>query len=168
VFPIELNSVNLSFAPGETIKSITIPTYTWNERYYENRNFQLRCQQVGTSEFSTGNGTIIYKPNIKFSDNIPYPLTTNEGDLINLDVVVEGAILNETNVNYSISSDEAIDGVDFIDETGGSISFLPGENLKTISIRALDNGVGNRAKSIQVTLGPLTTNVDDVDILHSY
>jgi len=153
----------LSFQKGQKLKTVSILTYA-RDTDFGTKTFQLICKQIGTSESSTGIANIFYKPNIRLVS--PFSNTINEGESFNFEVSIEGdPVTIDTTIKYSIRSDTAINGEDYLDETNGAVTFMPGETSKTISIKSVDDNSLQRARELEITLDEAVTNSEGVDVV---
>jgi len=154
----------LTFSKGQKRKEINVETFSWDEYEFGEKTFKLNCKQYGTSESASGTATINYKPNIKLSYGTSYSNTVVEGESFEFEVVVEGELLSDTQVSYTIQSDTAVAGVDYIDELDGIVNFSAGEDSKIITINTIDNSSLSRASVLDISLDQAITNSSNVDV----
>ena len=128
----------LNFAAGETTKTVNITvngdaTYEPDEQFYVNLSYAT----VGTSLIDgQGVGTITnddpVPPSLSVSD-----VTVTEGNsgttTATFTVTLSFASTQSVNVNYNTSSGTASSASDYTSKSG-SLTFLPGETSKTVSV----------------------------------
>jgi len=146
----ELLPLNVEFIRGETEKIIPVSTRIDRSDFGE-KSFTLKCDQVGTLQSAVGTATILYKPNIQFSQLLDDP-SVLEGETLELQVDIQGDINTPISIDYSFKKDSSPINPDVIDNTGGAITFEPGITSTTISLTIPENEVIERAKVFSVSL----------------
>jgi hypothetical protein len=129
-------STSLTFAPGETTKTITVPVI--GDLVYEgNETFSLQLQNASGAGIAdgTGEGVII--------DNEPQPtlsvndVTVTEGDSGTVDAVftvtLSGPSAFQSGFSFTLANGTAIENEDYSGVGGGSF-ILPGATTRTITV----------------------------------
>ncbi|WP_417383300.1 Calx-beta domain-containing protein [Gimesia sp.] len=150
----------LTFNPGETIKTISVPLI--DDYIPENQEkFYVRISDV---QGNGSNVTITEDTGYIFiNDEDQYYLTiddlsVNETDGVALlTVTLDHALPTELTVNYTSLDQTAIAGSDY-ESVSGTLTFAPGELTKTISVSLID---GNSVEVLETFLiglsNPVTT-----------
>jgi len=155
-----LASTLLTFAPGETSKTITVAV-TGDTTVEANESFFVNLTNAGgaTIADNQGRGTITndeatVTPNISI-----YDATIVEGfGNLNQALIVVGldtASLLPVTVNYATSNATAIAGSDYTASTG-TITFNPGVTTQTIAVPILNDSVNEPNETFNVTLSTPT------------
>ncbi len=124
----------VSFEPGETTKTVIVPTIDDNS-YEGPERFKVTLSSPGGCIL--GSTTTAF---INISDNDPIPeisfstgsYTVDEGDTVTVTVVRSGATGGASAVNYATSEGTASLS-DFV-SSAGTLSFGPGETVKTFTV----------------------------------
>ncbi len=144
----------LTFAPGETTKSIAVPIL--NSGVYE-------ADETFTVTLSNPNGATLGTPasaTVTIVDDDPAPVvqfntgTYNAGEsagTVVLPVSLNSASGVQTVVAYTTSDGTAAAGEDYT-TTGGTLTFAPGETTKSITVPILNSGVYEADETFAVTL----------------
>lgn len=137
-------SGTLTFAPGETSKTINIPII--NDNVYEGTeifNFLLSNPGGdGTVEIQTPNTSVL-----TIVDNDSQPFTSPSNISVNeppvggtatalLTVQLSNPTTQTATINYATANGSAIAGSDYV-ATSGTLTFAPLETIKTVSIQIL-------------------------------
>lgn len=146
------NSGTLTFAPGETSKTISV--FTNDDLAYEgNESFSINLESVSgaTVGRGTATGTIV--------ENDPAPVMFAVG---NAAAVAEGGALvftvtkgNETtgttSINYATANGTAAAGSDY-SAGSGTLTFAPGETAKTVSVQTIDDAMQEASETVLLSL----------------
>ena len=148
------NSGLLTFAPGETSKTIDVAVLgdATNE---ENETLKvLLSNQIGVPAVNLidaqGDGTIIDKnapPTLSISDTLG-----REGEGATFTVTLAGTTLRTVTVSFNTADGTAKAGSDYAARTG-TLSFAPGEKTKTITVTILDDNEAEPVEEFFVSIG---------------
>ena len=141
----EASSGTLSFAPGESRKTISVATIEdevpeGTERF----TVHLSESQGATLESDTGTATIVDDDEDEIVDEPPPTLSiadaapVDEGDTARFAVDLDRASDGEVTVSYSTMDGTAQAGADYA-SAAGTLTFVAGETAKTISVAVLDD-----------------------------
>jgi large repetitive protein len=147
-------SAQLTFAPGETTKTIDIAVAG---DIVNEENETLKVVLSGPTGVPPSNltdaegaGTIIDKnapPSLSISDT-----TTREGVGADFVVTLAGTTLRTVTVRFETADGTAQAGSDYSARVG-TLTFVPGEKTKTISVTVLDDGAAEFIETFSVSLG---------------
>ena len=147
-------SGQLTFAPGETTKTIDIAVAgdTTNE---ENETLKVNLSNpigvpLANLVDEVGDGTIVDKnapPSLSISDT-----TTREGVGADFVVTLAGTTLRTVTVRFNTADGTAQAGSDYSARVG-SLTFAPGEKTKTITVTVLDDAAAESVEEFSVVLG---------------
>ncbi len=147
-------SGQLTFAPGETTKTIDIAVAgdTTNE---ENETLKVNLSNpigvpLANLVDEVGDGTIVDKnapPSFSISDT-----TTREGVGADFVVTLAGTTLRTVTVRFNTADGTAQAGSDYSARVG-SLTFAPGEKTKTITVTVLDDAAAESVEEFSVVLG---------------
>ena len=148
------NSGQLTFAPGETSKTIDV-SVIGDTTVEENETLKvLLSSPVGIPAANLidaqGDGTIVDKnapPTLSISDTL-----AREGQGANFTVTLAGTTLRTVTVNFNTVDSAAKAGSDYAARTG-TLSFAPGEKTKTITITVLDDTAAEPTEDFFVSIG---------------
>lgn len=124
---------SLSFAKGQTVKTILIPVYgdTLPE-YYETFWVRLTNAKGATIADSLGIVTIADpSPKVILSG-----LPGDEGDALTFTVSLSAPLATTFSVDFATSDAGAVAGEDYV-ATSGTLTFAPGETIKTFTVQTL-------------------------------
>ena len=146
-------SGTLTFAVGETSKTITIQT-TEDTRDNPNRTFSVRLSNVTQATLGRATATVtivddddpIIVPAIIIND-----ATVNEGDRVTLTVSLSRATTVTTSVQYATVDGTAKGGTHFT-AASGTLTYSAGETSKTITIQTTEDTVDNPNRTFSVRL----------------
>lgn len=147
----------LTFGPGETVKTFTVPIIDDQiDEQSEGVGLRLLSPVNTTISFSQATLTIVdddAPTTIGFTQSA---LVLSEGDgAAVLTVVRNGDVSQTSTVNYVTSDSTARAGSDYA-LTGGTLTFLPGETNKTISVPIIDDSVAEVTESFTLFLSNAT------------
>jgi large repetitive protein len=147
-------SGQLTFAAGETTKTIDIAVAgdAVNE---ENETLKVSLSNptgvpLANLIDDVGDGTIVDKnapPSLSISDT-----TTREGVGADFVVTLAGTTLRTVTVRFETADGTAQAGSDYSARVG-TLTFVPGEKTKTISVTVLDDGAAEFIETFSVSLG---------------
>ncbi|MFA5970638.1 MAG: Calx-beta domain-containing protein [Sphingomonas sp.] len=145
-------SGTLSFAPGDTSKTITVSTIDdgINEPT-ESFTVSLSAPSGGaTIGTASGAGTINDNdPPPSFSIGNAGPVT--EGGAATFTVTKSGTTVQTYAVNFATADGGAVAGSDY-NAVSGMLTFAPGDTAKTITISAVDDAVNEPTETFSVSL----------------
>lgn len=145
-------SGTLTFAPGDTTKTITVSTIDDNiNEPTESFSVVLSAATGGaTINGATGTGTI--------NDNDPAPSFTignagpvTEGGSLSFTVTKTGATSVPVDVYFATANGSAIAGSDY-NAASGALTFAPSDTTKTITISTIDDAVNEPTETFTVSL----------------
>ena len=147
-------SGTITFLPGETSKVITIPIIddAINEA---TENFTLTLSNPSGATVGTAQTTITITDNDLASLptlSLPTAISVNEnGVTASITVTLSSASASNVTVNYSTANGTATAGTDYAN-TSGTITFLPGETSKVVTIPIIDDAINEATESFTLTL----------------
>ncbi len=149
-------SGTLSFAPGETSKTFTISLIDDNS-VEANENIGIALSNPsGGATVGTPTATVSIVENdssVHFSK--PRFDVTEGAQFATISVTRKGNASGRATVNYSMQSETAYAGQDFV-SASGQLVFAPGETVKTFTIRILDDLVKERTEQLALQLSSPT------------
>jgi len=81
-------------------------------------------------------------------------LSINEGSgKVNVPVIRYGDFGNRTLIKYTTILGSALDGLDYVGNLAGSLTFQPGESLKTIQVSIINDAVAELDETFSVAIG---------------
>ena len=134
-------SGSLSFAPGETVKTVVVPLI--DDSIAELREtFSLQLSNAGTASIADGLGIAQIAPNDAPAVSQPRLLVSDlvvgEGDnFVDVEVSLSAPGTNTITVQYGVD-DFTANGNDY-NRTSGKLTFLPGETSKLVRIEIRDD-----------------------------
>ncbi|MBI5759256.1 MAG: right-handed parallel beta-helix repeat-containing protein [Planctomycetales bacterium] len=131
----------LSFAPGETSKTINIPI-TNDTRVEKNEFFTLELRNpAGGATFGTVAKAVVTivedDSAIEFGQSA-YVVNESAG-YVTITIVRKGSTAGAATVDLNLSSGGAAAGQDFIKPTSPTVTFADGESVKTLQIQLIDD-----------------------------
>ena len=145
----------LTFAAGETTKTIQVPTVDdsaveSSETVLVNLSSPTNGATITTAQ---GSGTI--------NDNdVAFAIgnaITGEGGALTFTVTKAGTTTSSYSVNYATANGTATSGSDYT-ATSGTLTFLPGDMTKTITVATIDDSVVEPSETVLVNLSAPTGN----------
>jgi CSLREA domain-containing protein len=155
---VDFTSVNgtLTFAPGETSKTVTVPvigdtTPETNEQFHLNLSAPVNAvlkdgQGVGTIKDDDNHGLLRFK-------SATYSGT--EGNAVSITVERVYGTTGDISVQVSTSGGTATPGVDYT-QIAGSLTFEDGETIKSFTINLLDDQTAEPTEDFNVNLSSPT------------
>ena len=147
-------SGDLAFNAGETTKTFTITTLDdYNALGDKSFSVVLSAPSLGTTlgAPSTSSVTILDNHPGRFQFSVA-TVTVNEGKPATLTVTRTAGSDGLVTVGFATANGSAVAGVDFV-ATSGTLTFQPGEPVKTVAIATLDDGRVAGNKTFSVMLG---------------
>jgi hypothetical protein len=157
-------SGKLTFAKGETSKTILVPVY--GDRLAENSEwFNVSLDGAKGATVADGVGTVTitdeHTPRLTVSSEAAW-----EGGFLTLTVSLSAALDQAFTVNFATQDagplpdqrNWAYAGLDYL-ATSGTLTFAPGETTKTISVKILDDGLFEYDEFFNVRLSDASANV---------
>ncbi|MGZ3694694.1 MAG: beta strand repeat-containing protein, partial [Bdellovibrionota bacterium] len=146
-------SGTLVFTPGQTSKTVTVPTIHDNI-YAPNKSFTLTVTAVGVN--SSGTGTVVN------TDAAPTAsaanVSANEGSSLTFTVDLNRASTTSTTVTYATANGTAISGTNYT-STSGTLTYLAGETSKTVTVASQNDGTYTSALNFSLGItANATTN----------
>ncbi|HEX2835625.1 MAG TPA: Calx-beta domain-containing protein [Thermoanaerobaculia bacterium] len=150
----------LTFAPGETTKSISVQLFgDANIELDETFQLTLSNETNVTLGDSMATGTITNDdglPSLAIDD-----VAVVEGDAATFTVTLSGPSASTVTVGWSTSDGSAISGVDY-GAGGGTLTFAPGELAKTIVVTTNDDAIVESGETFFLDLaGPSNATLAD-------
>lgn len=145
----------LSFLSGETSKSISVPTA--NDTVYEGPEAftVVLSGPTGGAVIDTGTGTVSLGDNDAPPSFAVSGASATEGSNIVLTVTKSGSTQISHSVNYGTANGTAAAPGDY-GASSGTLTFLPGETSKTITISTVDDGTYETAETFSLNLSGAT------------
>jgi hypothetical protein len=139
-------SGKLTFAPGETSRTISVPVY--GDRLLEaNESFSVKLSGAKNAWISDSVGIVHIvddEPQISISDASGTRIAHDgmyTGTTLTFYVTLPAAFDQPVTVNYATADGTAVECVDYVGASG-TLTFAPGETIKTINIEVLGNDSG--------------------------
>jgi large repetitive protein len=132
-------SGKLTFAPGETTKSVLIPIR--GDRSPESdESFVVRLQADKNTKIARGLGTVTIldnEPRIAFVNGVIGAYEGNSGTTpFTFDISLLAAYDQPVTVNFATSDSTAVAGEDYL-AASGTLTFAPGETIKTVTVMVI-------------------------------
>jgi hypothetical protein len=145
----------LSFLSGETSKTISVPTA--NDTVYEGPEAftVVLSGPTGGAVIDTGTGTVSLGDNDAPPSFAVSGASATEGSNIVLTVTKSGSTQISHSVNYGTANGTAAAPGDY-GASSGTLTFLPGETSKTITISTVDDGTYETAETFSLNLSGAT------------
>ncbi len=137
------SSGKLTFAKGETVKTILVPVYG-DRRVESNESFVVRLSGNKGATIADGSGTVTImdsSPRLRISSEYGY-----EGSVMTFTVTLSAALDTAFTVNFTTVDgnpdyeNPAIAGEDYV-AASGTLTFAPGETTKTFTVQILADDV---------------------------
>ena len=149
-------SGTLTFAAGETTKTITVATI--DDSVVESAETVLvnlsSPTNGATITAAQGSGTI-NDNDVAFA--ISNATGAMEGGTLTFTVTKAGTTSSSYSVNYATANGTATSGSDYT-ATSGTLTFLPGDTTKTITVATIDDSVVEPAETVLMNLSAPTGN----------
>jgi Ca2+-binding RTX toxin-like protein len=139
-------SGTLTFAPGETLKTVTVDitddgVAEGAERFYLDLSDPTNATLLdarGVAVIGASDATAVAQPRISVSD-----VLVGEADgFVDVVVSLSAPGQNVVTVNFSYANDTAANGSDY-DGIAGTLTFAPGETTKVVRLQILDDGTAS-------------------------
>ena len=141
----------LTFEPGETSKTISVPILDDTD-VESNETFRvlLSGPENATVDQGTGTGTIINAAPVDISIN---SATATEGvdETMEFVATLSRSTTRTLSISYTTWDGTATAGVDYT-ETTGTLTVEPGETTKTISVPIIDDNVNDDGETFNILL----------------
>lgn len=139
----------LSFAKGETVKTILVPVFGDQLPEY-NETFNVRLFGAKGAAIADGVGIVtIADPSPRLSISSEFG---SEGDVMTFTVTLSAALDTAFTVDFATLDSYAIAGEDYV-ATSGTLTFAPGELTKTIAVEILADGIDEFDEDFYIELG---------------
>ena len=153
-------SGTLTFAPGETARTIAVPTLE-DEVDEENETFNLDLSNPGAATLQDGAAT----GTINDDDEPPVIVVADaeaeEGDPVEFTIALSAFTSRTVTVNYATAGGTAEEGADYT-ATSGTLTFVPGETAQTIAVLTLEDEIDERNETFTLDLGnPHAATIQD-------
>jgi hypothetical protein len=159
-------SGRLSFAPGETSKTIAVPVF--GDRLPEpNETFFVNLSNAQRARIADGTGVVTIvddEPRLSIGDaagTAVYSGGTTHGTTLYFTVSLAMAYDQEVTVSYATADGTATAGVDYV-AASGTLTFAPGETTKTITVEVIGNDSG-LDEWFSVNLSGASSNAQVID-----
>jgi hypothetical protein len=156
----------LTFAAGETSKTIAVPIY--GDRLSEpDETFFVNLSGAQRAKIADHTGVVTVvddEPRIGIGDAAGTAVYTSDGTAgttLTFTVSLATAYDQEVTVSYATADGTATAGVDYV-ATSGTLTFAPGETVRSITVQVLGNDYG-LDELFYVTLGGASGNAQIVD-----
>jgi hypothetical protein len=125
----------LTFAKGETAKTILVPIVGDTVGEYDEFFYVRLFAPTKGVRIADGEATVA------ITDSLPKLSITEfaggyEGDTLTFTVTLSTAFATPFTVNFTTADGDAVAGEDYV-ATSGTLTFLPGETVKTITVQTL-------------------------------
>jgi hypothetical protein len=157
----------LTFAPGETTKTITVAVLG-DQMYEPNETFVVNLSGATNATITDGNGlgTIVnddtyVAPSISISD-VSKAEGRNGSTLFKFTVTLSAPSATPVTVNYSTANGTAT-ALDDYTAASGTLTFAPGETTKTITIKVKGDRKREGAETFFVNLFGVSSNATIFD-----
>lgn len=160
-------SGTLTFARGETVKTVAVPVY--GDRSAEpDETFFVNLSGAQRARIADGQGVVTIRddePRLSVGDaagTVVYAADgTTAGTTLYFTVSLAAAYDQAVTVNYATADGTATAGVDYVAVTG-TLTFAPGETTKTIAVQVLGNDAGI-TETFSVNLSGASANAQVID-----
>ena len=146
----------LTFAPGETSKSVTVPIVDDDlDEPEETFTMVLSRPQGATLSVSRATGTITdndAEPELSVED----ATAAEDAGPVTFTVTLAPASGREVTVGYATSDGTATSPADYTTAAGSTLTFAPGETTKTIEVAVIDDAVDEADEEFTLTLNSPT------------
>lgn len=139
-------SGGLTFARGETSKTIAVPVY--GDRLAEaNESFAVILNGAQRARIGDGRGIVTIvedEPRVSIGDaagTVVYSAGGPASTTLSFTVSLAAAYDQAVSVSYATADSTATAGVDYL-AASGTLTFAPGETTKTIAVQAVGNDSG--------------------------
>jgi hypothetical protein len=174
-------SGSITFAPGETEKTISIPIID-NPYYEANKQFQVLLSDPinATLDNDSTTVTIVNDEDPLSIGFLSFTYSYNESERAIINVNLNNPSRTNIYVNYATAGDTAIAGQDYTD-VSGTLLFTPGQTSKSFAVPVINNGVVDNDRTVHLILSApvgaplrdgadmstLTILNDDTDVSYS-
>lgn len=157
-------SGTLSFAAGETSKTITVATLQDSNYESAEKFFVDLSGASGNATISAGHGigTIV-------DDEPPYPpgftvgdAQVTEGGVLQFLITKSGSTSITISINYATANSTASAGSDYT-TASGTLTFLPSENGKVVTVTTIDDAVVEGNEAMELNLSGVTNGATIID-----
>ena len=153
----------LSFAPGETAKTLTLNLVD-DDLAEGDESFQVVLGNPGNATLADAVGAVMISrndtPPIGQPQIVATPLVVAEGDtVVNFVVQLSTSSSNEVRVNFGVNAGTAAGNADFRGYAG-TLVFAPGETVKTLPVPVIDDTLAEGTEIFNLDLNsPLNATV---------
>lgn len=161
-------SGTLTFAPGETFQTFTIPI-TDDELFEPSESFQVSLSSPANATLGTPGSSVVTITNNDLP-GVMFSTATGSGSeattSTTFTVTLQTVSTQTVTVQYAVSGGTASSGVDF-QLASGMLTFLPGVTSRTFSLAVINDAYDEENQTVAVTLssptnaslGPISTRV---------
>lgn len=150
-------SGTLTFAPGETSKTVSVATIADNVAEGSETVLLTLTSPTGGATITTSQATGTIQASSAPGPSVAIaaagPVT--EGQPLNFVVTRTGATSTPISVNYATSNGTALSGSDYV-ATSGTLTFAAGETSKTVSVVTIADGIAESSETLLLTLSSPT------------
>lgn len=145
-------SGTLTFAPGETSKSVTVASID-DSTYEGNETFTVSLSSPSNASLgrSAATGTIVENDAAPVTFAVSGAATVVEGGVLVFTVTKGNSTTGTTSVNYATANGTATAGSDY-NATSGTLTFGPSETAKTVSVQTIDDAVQESTETVLLNL----------------
>jgi hypothetical protein len=148
-------SGNLSFAPGEMVKTVTVPI-TNDSTPERDEFFFVRLTSASGAAIADGEGSAMIGRNDDLDSNSPYafitPIAADESNTFaTFAVQLSAPSANVTSLTLQTDNVSASYNEDYV-YMRQALTFLPGQTLKTIQLPLLGNTLAERTELLNINL----------------
>jgi Calx-beta domain len=148
----------VTFVPGDTTETISIPTASDTlDEAVETFTVTLTALTNATLGTANGTGTINDDPNdLPPTVSIANAAAVTEGGTASFPVTLSAASGQTVTVSYSTANGTAVTPADYTGVANGTVTFVPGDTIETISIPTASDTLDEAVETFTVTLTALT------------
>jgi hypothetical protein len=151
-------SGKLNFQPGEISKIINIPIY-YNSSVSVNKVFTLKLSGPagGATLGATSQAVVTIQESDSAIEFQSSTITTNEGaGYAIINIVRKGNTAGTASIDIGLTGASAVAGINYVMPSSWTVTFAPGETIKSFKIALIDDHVHTNTLYIGLTLKNVT------------